>query len=209
MGCLADTSRVTAIVLGGGNSRRFGAEKGLAHWRGRSLVDHVLMRLPTPRAATLLSLRQEQNAAWTGREDVTIIHDHEAHAGPLRGIIRGLEYVAENHLGTWAWVVACDQPLLNSELLCGLLDAVTSPTQALIPLWENRLQPLTGLYHIKAAAPLRACHEDGEASLVRALETCGHDVFSPEQCRHYDPHGQGFMNVNRRDDLDELERILK
>jgi len=205
-----DTAAVAAIVLGGGHSRRFGQEKGLANWRGLSLVEHVLQRLPKPRAATLLVLRQEQQETWSGRqEDVTIIHDHAAHAGPLRGVIRGLEYVAAQQTSQWAWIVACDQPLVSTELLGGMLAETSTKTLAVIPEWADRLQPLTGLYHVDAAASLRNCHERGENSLIRALETIGHRVYSGEQCRQHDPRGLGFMNVNRPADLDELERILK
>ncbi len=205
-----DTASMAAIVLGGGQSRRFGQEKGLATWRGLTLVDHVLQRLPQPRRTTLLVLRQEQEATWAGHDhDVTIIHDHDAHAGPLRGVIRGLEYLAENQLGPWAWVIACDQPLLSATLLGGLMAETSAATLAVIPEWDDRLQPLTGLYHVDAAPHLRTCHEQGEASLTRALKTIGHQVYSADQCRQHDPRGLGFMNVNRPTDLDELERILK
>jgi len=204
-----NTGAVTAIVLGGGQSRRFGQEKGLATWRGLSLVDHVLRRLPRPRRATLLVLRREQAADWTGRDEVDIIHDHAAHAGPLRGVIRGLEHLAELQPDSWAWVVACDQPLVSSELLCGLLPETSAATLAVIPEWAGRLQPLSGLYHVDAAVPLRARHERGEVSLIRAIETIAHRTFTPDQCRRHDPRGLGFMNVNRPADLDELERILK
>ncbi len=204
------SAAVAAIVLGGGHSRRFGQEKGLAQWRGVSLVEHVLQRLPQPRSATMLVLRREQSETWANRNsDVTIIHDHEAHAGPLRGVIRGLEYVADKQLTQWAWVIACDQPLVNANLLCGMLTETATTTLAVIPEWDDRRQPLTGLYHVDAAAPLRSCHERGETSLIRALETIGHRVYSVDQCRVHDPRGLGFMNVNRPADLDELERILK
>ena len=205
----ASTERVTAIVLGGGHSRRFGQEKGLASWRGVTLVDHVLQRLPSPRQATLIVLRQEQANKWAGRTGVEIIHDHEAQAGPLRGVIRGLEHVKSHQPDGWAWIVACDQPLVSADLMRGLLDEISPATLAVIPEWEGRLQPLAGLYHVDAAPRLRARHERGEASLVRALETIGHRTYTSRQCRVHDPRGLGFMNVNRPADLDELERMLK
>ncbi len=205
---------MAALVLGGGHSRRFGQEKGLADWRGLSLVDHVLQRLPTPRQGTLLALRAEQsadwkNADWAGRDEVEIIHDHQAHAGPLRGVIRGLEHLHDNGRAKWAWVVACDQPLVNANLLRALLGVVTPATLAVVPEWEGRLQPLTGLYHVDAASQLRAWHDRGETSLVRALANIGHQTFPAAKCREHDPRGLGFKNINRPADLDELARMLK
>lgn len=209
MNTAPEAAAVSAVVLGGGQSRRFGQEKGLAQWRGRNLVDHVLQRLPRPRPVTLLVLRAEQTAAWSGRDGVDIVHDHAAHAGPLRGVIRGLEHLAEVRPASWTWIVACDQPLVNADLLCALLSETSPSTLAVVPEWNGRLQPLSGLYHTGAAADLRACHERGETSLVGALETVGHRVYSARRCREHDPRGLGFMNVNRPADLNELERMIK
>jgi molybdopterin-guanine dinucleotide biosynthesis protein A len=204
-----DAAAVTAVVLGGGHSRRYGQEKGLANWRGLSLVDHVLQRLPQPRRGTVLVLRAEQSDDWAGRDEVTIIHDHQAHEGPLRGVIRALEYLHDSRPASWAWLVACDQPLVNADLLRALTAEVTPATLAVIPEWNGRLQPLTGLYHVDAGARLRTCQNQGEAALVRAVETIGYQKYSTAQCRRHDPRGLGFMNINRPADLDELERMLK
>ena len=204
-----DPATVAAVILGGGHSRRFGQEKGLATWRGFSLVDHVLRRLPQPRRGTLLVLRAEQHDDWSGRDDVTIIHDHAAHEGPLRGVIRALEHLRENRTASWAWIVACDQPLVNANLLRAMLADVTPATLAVVPEWEDRLQPLSGLYHVDAGARLRTCHENGETALVRALETIGCQKLAADICRQHDPRGLGFMNINRPADLNELERMLK
>jgi len=204
-----DPATVTAVILGGGHSRRFGQEKGLATWRGLSLVDHLLRRLPSPRRGTLLVLRAEQTQDWAGRDNVTIIHDHAAHEGPLRGVIRALDYLCENRTASWAWIVACDQPLVSANLLRAMLAAVTPATLAVVPEWKGRLQPLTGLYHVDAGARLRTCHEHGETALVRALETIGYQKLAADTCHQHDPLGLGFMNINRPADLNELERMLK
>lgn len=199
-----DSKTVTAVILSGGRSSRFGSDKGLAQWRGRRLVDLVLDRVPQICSAKVLVLREEQdNGAWL---NVTTVHDDpQRNEGPLRGVIRGLEACTT----TWAWIVACDQPLVSSDLLCGLMAEPSPATLAVIPTWEGRLQPLTGLYHVDAAAPLRARHDRGVTSLIGALESVGHLTFTADQCRQYDPRGLGFMNVNRPADLDELERMLK
>ena len=127
----------------------------------------------------------------------------------MRGVIRALEYLHDSRPASWAWLVACDQPLVNADLLRALTAEVTPATLAVIPEWNGRLQPLTGLYHVDAGARLRTCQNQGEASLVRALETIGYQKYSAAQCRRHDPRGLGFMNINRPADLDELERMLK
>jgi molybdopterin-guanine dinucleotide biosynthesis protein A len=208
MAPIADTATISAVVLAGGLSRRFGQEKGLAEWRGLPVVEYVLQRLPRPRRGTLLVMRAEQEADWTPREGVQIINDHEAHAGPLRGVVRALDHVALTHLADWAWVVACDQPLVSAGLLVALAAKASPAALAVIPEWDGRLQPLSGLYHVDAAARLRECHDRGEASLIGALETIGYQLMPAEECRHHDLRGLGFMSINRPSELAELERML-
>lgn len=193
---------VTAIILAGGRSVRFGSDKGLTTWRGRPLVEHVLERLPHDRADTVLVIRREQ-----GRESwpaVTIVHDDpELGDGPLRGVIGGLAACRT----PWAWVVACDQPLVRADLLCGLLQSATSADRALIPEWGGRLQPLTGLYAVAAGPLLAECASSRSLSIITALGKIGYRVLAEEECRRFDRRGVGFLNINRPEDFVQMEGL--
>jgi len=191
---------LTAVILAGGRSTRFGSDKGLATWRGRHLVDHVLDRLPAERDGTVLVIREEQNdGAWP---DVTIVHDDpDRNEGPLRGVIRGLAACRTD----WAWIVACDQPLISADLLLALQESILPGDQALLPEWNGRLQPLTGMYAVKSGPLLAERETGGEQSLIGALKTVGFRVFTEEQCRRHDPRGVGFLNINRPEQFTELE----
>jgi len=195
-----DSKTVTAVILSGGRSSRFGSDKGLAEWRGRRLVDHVLDRVPGICSEKVLVLREEQDTgAWL---DIPIVHDDPArHEGPLRGVIRGLAACTTE----WAWVLACDQPLVCPELLLDLLVYATGDDHAIIPEWKGRLKPLTGLYSVRSGSLLEQCSNGGEQSLIGALKTVGYRVFDEENCRRRDPHGAGFLNINRPEQLAELE----
>lgn len=193
---------LTAIILAGGRSARFGSDKGLATWRGRRLVDHVLERLPAGRADTVLVLRKEQDqGSWPG---ITTVHDDpDLGDGPLRGVIGGLAACRT----PWAWIVACDQPLISTDLLEALLPSAGPDDLALIPEWNGRLQPLTGLYALETGPLLAACAASGEHSLIGALKTIGFGVFTEEDCRRFDPSGAGFLNINRPEHLAQLEGL--
>ena len=195
-----DSKTVTAVILSGGRSTRFGSDKGLAEWRGRRLVDHVLDRVPGICSKKVLVLREEQDTgAWL---DVTTVHDDpQRNEGPLRGVIRGLAACTTE----WAWVLACDQPLVCPELLVELLVNATGDDHAFIPEWEGRLKPLTGLYSVRSGLLLEQCSDGGEQSLIGALKTVGYRVFDEENCRRFDPRGAGFLNINRPEHLALLE----
>ena len=193
-------SDVTPVVLAGGRSTRFGRDKGGAEWRGRRLIDHVLDRVAGCGAAPVVVLRAEQDSEI--RPDVTVVHDDPARPeGPLRGVIRGLAACRTD----WAWIVACDQPLVSADLLVALRRAAGPGDLALVPEWEGRLQPLTGLFAVAAGPRLAACAAAGQRSLIGGLKTIGFRVFDQDACRGVDPRGAGFLNVNRPKHLDQLE----
>jgi molybdopterin-guanine dinucleotide biosynthesis protein A len=191
---------VTAVTLAGGRSTRFGSDKGLATWRGRRLIDHVMDRLPAERDGTVLVIRKEQDdGSWP---DVTTVYDEpDRNEGPLRGVIRGLA-ACQTDL---AWVVACDQPLISADLLLALYKSFRPDDHALLPEWKGRLQPLTGLYAVKSGLLLAERETGGEQSLIGALKTIGFRVFPEEECREIDQRGVGFLNINRPEQFTELE----
>jgi len=196
---------VTAIILAGGRSLRFGQDKGRAEWRGRSLLGHVLDVLPSERAGTLVVVRAEQAADYEAEAPgVTIVPDDPALPdGPLRGVITGLK----NCPTEWAWIVGCDYPLVRPELLRALLPAADD--RPVIPQWNNRLQPLVGLYPAACGADLEAFAAAGERSLIGALISADHLEFLEDACREADPDGRSFLNVNEPGHLDEIEAIAK
>jgi molybdopterin-guanine dinucleotide biosynthesis protein A len=191
---------VSAVVLAGGRSRRFGQDKATTHWRARALLDHVLEALPRERTETVLVLRDDQKPPAT-RVDRVVRDDPSLGDGPLRGLISGLSAVRTE----WAWVVACDLPAVRTELLRALLQEASLGSHAVVPEWQGRLQPLTALYHRSIVQPLRDAAAAGERSLIGALGRTRLQLLGEDWCRAVDPSGRSFTNVNRPEDLARLE----
>lgn len=196
---MADGTGIAAVVLAGGLSKRWGRDKALVPWGERRLVDHVVDNLPAERLETILVIRAEQgDRDWPADR---IIHDDpNLPPGPLRGIIRGLEACRADR----AWVVACDQPLLDADLLRHLAAVDAADSLAVIPTWDGRLQPLVGLYRKTAAASLAARLAAGERSLMDALKTLDTHIVDEAACRRLDPAGESFLNLNRPEQLAAL-----
>ena len=194
---------IAAIVLAGGLSTRWDEDKALVSWNGRRLVDHVVDRLPEERSATILVVREEQGAeGWPA--DLVVHDDPELPAGPLRGVIRGLAACRTER----AWVVACDQPLVSTDLLRHLAAGDASGSPAVIPAWAGRLQPLPGLYRTEARAAFTALQAAGERSLIDALKALGALIVDEGACLRFDPSGESFLNLNRPGQLAALSAHL-
>lgn len=191
--------RIGAIILAGGHSSRFGSDKAAASLSGRALVSHVLGAIPPSRSSTCLVLRADQPEPDVDFDRV--VHDDPGLPdGPLRGIVTGLEALAE----PWAWVIACDLPGVVPALLEALAVQRETGMLGVIPEWEGRRQPLCALYSRGAAAEFRAALAGGVRSMWEALEVPGFRCFSSARVREVDPQGRSFFNVNTVEDLDRF-----
>lgn len=193
----------SVIILAGGDSRRFGSPKALARWRGRRLIDHVVERLrPIGGTIILVTNPLPEEPIWPG--DKVVHDDRSMPAGPLRGIVRGLTECSDD----WAWVVACDTPLVMIELLQALRREARPGDVAVTPIWEGRRQPLVACWERAAAPALAELLAAGEHSPGAALERLGCRPYPDERCRRIDPDGRSFFNLNTPEDLVELDRLV-
>jgi molybdopterin-guanine dinucleotide biosynthesis protein A len=198
-----DARHCAAIILAGGLSVRYGRDKATAPWRGRRLIEHVAARL-RPVARRLIAVARPQQAGDDWPVDRVVCDDPDAPAGPLRGLVAGLE----NCAAPFAYVVACDTPCLDPRLLGALGSLMAPGIDAVLAEWAAMPQPLVALYRASAAPRLRALLNRGERSPLRAVRALGHRLLDEAACRALDPAGRSFMNANSPADLNLMESGL-
>lgn len=189
-----------AVLLAGGESRRFGRAKAATAWRGKSLAAHVRDALPASTGRVVLVLRRRGDAAPLAADVVTADVPGSA-PGPLAGVVAGLRAcVAER-----AWVLACDLPGLRTGVLEALAAAWRTDDRILVPVWRGWSQPLCALYAVSAADDLERA---GSRSLNGALMAVGARLLPEAAIRPHDPRGLSFLNVNTPADLEMLAARL-
>jgi len=106
--------------------------------------------------------------------------------GPLGAILAAL-----NESSTpWNLILAVDYPELTLEILKTL--PLRTGALAVLPRAAGQPHPLCGYYHRDLAGSLQRCWEQGERSVLRALEGVDWVDFSDSS---------GFCNVNQPSDL--------
>ena len=81
--------RLLGAVLAGGQSRRFGSDKAVALWSGRTLLDHAIELLTAQASDVVVCGR-----AWPGG---IALHDYPSPGlGPLGGLGAALRYAEAN-----------------------------------------------------------------------------------------------------------------
>lgn len=187
---------MTGLVLAGGRSRRMGRDKALIEVAGNALILRVgrVVERVCDRVLVASGAGQRYEVGWEQVPDVA------PDAGPLAGILAGLE-AADTDLVA---VVAVDMPYANSQVL-QLMAGEWMGEAAVIPLVDERIQPLHGVYATAAAPSFRRLVEDGKRSVVPALSEVGARVVGEEIWGEADPEGRFARNVNRPEDLADLD----
>ncbi len=190
---------VIGVVLAGGASRRMGRDKARLRLDDTSLVERAAARLRTINDKVLIADRGLQAAA-----DERSIPD-----GPGGGPAAGLLGAAAVYPGRDLLVLACDLPMVTTELLGHLarsIDASDPGFDAHVPRWHRGIEPLCALYRPTALAALASAVAAGRFALhrlllagdlrMRYLEGADLAVFGTPQ--------RLFLNLNTPQDLARL-----
>jgi molybdopterin-guanine dinucleotide biosynthesis protein A len=162
---------MSGFVLAGGKSSRLKQDKVLLPWQGGTLLDHAIERLQQISSPVRVCADRKDLASRLP-PSVTVVRDALPGAGPLGGIVAGLE---ESHT-EWNCFLAIDLPLLPVALLRALAEQAESSrvknegTLCILPQMDGFPQPLCGLYHRSLRDGLRGALEEGKYKITLALE---------------------------------------
>jgi len=194
-----------AIVLAGGESRRFGSDKALARFRGEPLIAHVLRGLVDARFAEICVVAKDPakyagvavEITYAKKQSIALVHDLRPLQTPLAGLEAGLR--ASRHELVFA--CAADMPFAPDAALIDALFAAIAGHDAALPEAGGSLQPLCALWRrdpcLKAAEELlagpRAMGPRAILPLVRAAKLDWADI-------------RPFLDADTPDVLADLER---
>lgn len=196
------------VILAGGLATRMGGgDKGLLPLGDGTLLSHVIARLE-PQVADL-ALNANGDASRFAHVGLPVLADSmEGYAGPLAGVLAGLDWAAEQGAETIV-TAAADTPFFPADLVPRLLLAAEGMDHPLVlaATPDSRRgqarHPTFGLWPVALRDDLRAALQDGLRKVVLWTERHGgREAVFP--ATPYDP----FFNVNTPDDLARAEGML-
>lgn len=197
---------VIGVLLAGGQARRMGGgDKCLRTLAGETLLARVV-RVLQPQVDELVLNANGDPGRFAGYGLPVVADVVEGFAGPLAGILSGMEWVrAEHAQARWIATAPTDAPFLPRDLVERLKAAAEAAGAPLAcAMSGGQTHPVVGLWDVALADELR-----------RALVTEGVRKIDLWTARYklatagwpaqpVDP----FFNANRPEDLAEAERVL-
>jgi molybdopterin-guanine dinucleotide biosynthesis protein A len=196
---------ILGLVLAGGLARRMGGgDKARIRIGGKTILERVLARL-APQCGSMI-LNANGDPARFGDTGLPVVPDTvPGFAGPLAGILAGLDWAAANAPQVTDVVsVPGDCPFLPSDLVSRL---TVARQEASLPLacarsgeWRH---PVVGIWPVGLRHNLRTALVEDDLRKIEAW-TARHGVAIADwPAAPFDP----FFNVNTPADAAEAERI--
>ena len=190
-------SKITGIVLGGGQSRRMGCDKRRLQWEGEPFLDRV---------SRVMSTVFEEVLVVTAREDydcshlpVRLVTDKIPQKGSLGGLYTGL-LEANNFL---VFVVACDMPFLHKECISRIC-LYSDIDDVLVVKISSGIQPLHARYSKRCVPIIEMMiqKEDLKIQNLVAHSSLKVNIIEESVFDDIDPYRRSFMNINTPADLE-------
>jgi len=168
---------VTAAVLAGGGSTRFGSDKALARLPGEdvSFLERVVAvaRLIAGEVLIVSPDRPGYQAAG-----VPILPDQYPGQGPAGGVLTALRAVTTK----WLLVLSCDQPFLEARDLELLLAAESTAKATAFRLTADGIHPMPCAIRVEPCRAIaEAAFAEGCRSLKQLLARCGVTTISIDE----------------------------
>jgi len=194
---------VEGFILVGGASSRMGSDKAQLMFGTQTGVQRIAAELTalTNRVRVVGSRGKPEDSGFENVPDVL------EHWGALGGIHSALAACQT----TWAFVVACDLPLVTSELLSRLWQMNSDKLDAIVPIQpDGRPQPLCAVYR-------RGVNSEEAARLIATGEHAPRGLLAQVRTRWVEfreladlPGAEYFfLNVNTPADYELAKQILE
>ena len=198
--------KIVGLLLAGGQSRRMGGgDKALRVIGGVPLLERVIERM-RPQVETLVLNANGDPARFAGFGLPVVPDSVPDYAGPLAGLLAGLDWTAEHHPDcTHIVSVATDAPFLPRDLVSRLVRGMKKSSADLACAASGgQPHPVIGLWPVRLREDLRHAVAD---ETVRKVDvwTARHRLATvPFPSEPIDP----FFNANRPEDLATAEALL-
>jgi molybdenum cofactor guanylyltransferase len=188
---------LSACIIAGGRSSRFGSDKALYPYRGRPLIEWVIEAVRPAIPEIFIAADDAERFAYLG---LPCYPDEIPGMGSLGGV-----YTALRRAGTGrVFVVACDMPSLSTDLVRHMA-ALSTAFDVTVPLVRGEFEPLHAVYARPCIGHVEKCIHEGRRRIISFFEHVSVRSVTEEEIRRYGEPDRLFMNINYPEDTGNVK----
>ena len=199
-------NNILAVVLAGGQSKRFGEDKNQAKLGNITLLEHVLAKVTKKFEKILIVSNQNLNIKTLN--SITIVPDCiQGNLGPLVGVLTAMKWIKKNNKQyQWIATFPSDTPFFDTSIIEKYKSRINLNESLLYFVRSN--QKRHNIFVLWSVKLMDILENDLINNNFRKVEEWA-DKIGVETINvkidKFDP----FFNINTKTDLEEAEKILK
>ena len=199
-------NNILAVVLAGGQSKRFGEDKNQAKLGNLTLLEHVLAKVTKKFEKILIISNQNLNLKMLN--SITIIPDCiQGNLGPLVGVLTAMKWIKKNNKQyQWIATFPSDTPFFDTSIIEKYKSRINLNESLLYFAKSNQKRHnIFGLWSVKLMDTLENdLINNNFRKVEKWADKIGVETINVKIDK-FDP----FFNINTKTDLKEAEKILK
>ena len=191
---MAAREPTTGVILAGGRAARMGGrDKAFAAVDGEPIAVRTVRLFHRLFPQVIVATHRPERFRGL---DVETVSDRYPDCGPLGGIHTAM--LASRH--PWLFVVACDMPGLDPDVI-GWLLARPRSADAVVPRWDDDVEPLHALYAAHTLPVVERCLAGGRHAMREFLPAINVDYVGEHELRTLGGAARSLLNGNTPEDL--------
>ena len=200
-----DHNNILGVVLAGGQSKRFGADKSQVNLEGKILINYILSEIVDVFNEILIVANS--NIEFMQSKKISRIEDFQKDLGPLGGVLSAMKWIKQNNKNyQWISTFPSDTPFFKKELLEDFYEKINFNESKLFFIKSNNTRHnIFGLWSLEL---LNQLEEDLIKKGERKVELWANSIGVKNidmQFKNNDP----FFNINTKEDLENAKKIFK
>lgn len=189
------THLIPVIILAGGESRRMGRDKALLPYQGVPMIERVVNALrPVASEIIIIANKHPERFEYLG---APVHPDVIPGMGPLSGLYTGFSITGADEI----MLVACDMPMVSTEMARYVMSRRDPKADATIPLAFGREQGLFAVYRRTAIEKFRDRIAAASIQFDEFRRGLDRALIPETELATVEPGLDSFRNVNRPEEL--------
>ena len=182
---------ISAFILIGGKSERFGSEKWRANINGKSVLDRIWDACMHFEERVVIGKEKPKNFKKP------FICDQLEIQAPINGLYTAIQHTEHD----WIQLVSCDIPLIEADVFQMLWNSNAQESDIVIPFSNNRYQVTCALYHKRTLNYLELAINENDFSLLSLIKNLKITKVNFNSDKR-------FWNMNTKKNLVEITTYL-
>ncbi|MBN2402955.1 MAG: molybdenum cofactor guanylyltransferase [Spirochaetes bacterium] len=184
---------ITAFVIAGGKSTRFGQDKLLYKYNGMPLLECVTVILKKIFSSIIIITNEAEKYAYLGFETYPdLLQD----VGPIAGVYTAL-IISRTEKN---FCVAGDLPFLNADFIEYMI-SVSDDFDVTVPVIDGFYESLHAVYSKNCVKYIKALIEKGSNQIFRFYENCMFRKVEKSEIQKFADPALIFKNINYFEDI--------